>query len=52
MRYVLDNCYKKDVLEKIIRIDRVMGWTGKMGEREGEVEWMVKKVISRRKCLL
>ena len=45
MWYVLGNCSRKDVLEKIIKIDRVMGWNGKMGKREGEVEWMVKKVF-------
>ena len=52
MWYVLGNCCRKVVLEKIIIIDRVMGWNDKMGKRECEVEWMVKKVLLKRKCLL
>ena len=48
MWYVHRHLYRKDVLEKIITIDRVMKWNGKMRKREGEVEWMVQKVLSRR----
>ena len=40
MWYVLDNCCRKVVQEKIIEIDKVMGWNDNMEKREGEVEWV------------
>ena len=52
MWYVPRNYYRKDILEEIIKIDRVMGLNDNMGKREGEVENMEKKVLSRRIFLL